>query len=154
MRKNSIDSKVLELLAANGRITWADLGDAIGLSAPAAAERVRRLEEQGLIHGYTALLNGQGLGIALTAFIGVELERPKYRQAFLKMIEKAPEIQECHHVAGDIDYLLKVRCRDTAHLESILTDKIKTLAGVARTRTTVVLSTAKETARLPLPTDD
>lgn len=149
-----IDRKVLELLTNHGRITWAELGESVGLSPPAVAERVRRLEQRGVIRGYTALLDAQSLGLTLAAFIGVSLERPRYRRAFLEMVQSLPEIQECHHVAGDHDYLLKVRCRNTADLERLISEKIKGLAGVAQTRTTIVLSTCKELSAMPIPSGE
>jgi len=145
------DAKALELLQQQGRITWADLGQVLGLSPPAAAERVRRLEANGVIRGYTALTDGRTLGFELTAFVGVSLEKPKYRAAFLELVQQLPEIQECHHVTGDHDYLLKVRCRNTLDLERIINEHLKGTAGVSQTRTTIVLSTSKESVALPLP---
>lgn len=153
---DSIDRTILATLATQGRITWAELGAVLDLSAPATAERVRRLEAQGIIRGYSARLNAVELGFSVTAFIAVTLERPRYRRAFLELTDGLPEIQECHHIAGDHDYLLKVRCRDPLDLERII-GELKELKGVSRTRTTMVLSTAKETAALPLataPTDN
>lgn len=154
MIADPIDRKVLELLETRGRMTWAELGESVGLSPPAVAERVRRLEERGVIRGYAAMLDARSLGLTLTAFIGVTLERPKHRRAFLELVDKLPEIQECHHVAGDYDFLLKVRCRDTADLEKLISERIKGRPGAAQTRTTIVLSTCKETPALPVPGAD
>lgn len=148
-RLTSADWKTLRMLSANGRTTWAELAASLGVTAPAAADRVRKLEERGLIQGFAAILDPRALGYSLLAFIAVSLERPKYRSALLKWIQKQAEIQECHHVAGDEDFLLKVRCRDTADLERMLA-QIKDQDGVARTRTTVVLSTEKESVAPPL----
>ncbi|MBX3064164.1 MAG: Lrp/AsnC family transcriptional regulator [Anaerolineae bacterium] len=148
---DEIDFKAIEMLTAQARITWAELAIALGLSAPATAERVRRLEADGVIKQYTAILGAEELGLNLTAFIAVTLDRPQHRQAFLVQVAQTSEIQECHHVAGDDDYLLKVRCQNTKHLDWLLTERIKGITGVTRTRTTIVLSTAKETAALPLP---
>ncbi|MBL8796709.1 MAG: Lrp/AsnC family transcriptional regulator [Planctomycetia bacterium] len=145
-----IDAVALATLLEQGRITWADLGAALELSAPAAAERVRRLEGSGVIRGYTALLDAQRLGYGLTAFISVTLERSKHAPAFLKMVAALPEVQECHHVAGDHDYLLKVRCRNTLDLERLITQRLKAESLVARTHTTIVLSTSKETPAIPI----
>jgi Lrp/AsnC family leucine-responsive transcriptional regulator len=74
--------------------------------------------------------------------------------AFLASVQAIPEIQECHHITGDGDYLLKVRCRGTRELEHLITDQLKVIPGVVRTRTTIVLSTLKETPILPLPCED
>jgi len=136
---------------SRGRVTWSELAATLELSAPATADRVRRLEERGVIQGYSALVNPEVVGCGLTAFISVTLERPEHRDPFLQRILELPEIQECHHVAGDDDYLLKVRCHSTQDLEQIIGEKIKSLQGIVRTRTTIVLSTAKETPALPLP---
>lgn len=135
---------------AQGRITWSELAGILELSAPATAERVRRLEERKIIKGYTALLDPAAVGCELTAFIAVTLERPEHRAAFLQRVQELAEIQECHHVTGEDDYLLKVRCRNTKDLEQLVSENLKGLPGILRTRTTIVLSTTKETPVLPL----
>jgi Lrp/AsnC family leucine-responsive transcriptional regulator len=134
-----------------GRESWATLGVALGMTGPAAAERVRRLEADGVIRGYAALVDPDAVGAGLTAFVSVTLERPGNRAAFLRRVSRLTAIQECHHVAGDYDYLLKVRCAGTADLDRILTDELKAVPGVVRTRTTVVLRTLKESVIVPLP---
>jgi Lrp/AsnC family leucine-responsive transcriptional regulator len=150
MNLDALDFKLLRHLMAQGRITWSELASLLGLSAPATADRVRRLEEKQVIQGYTARLNPEAIGCDLMAFLSVTLERPEHRAAFLELVKQRPEIQECHHVAGDDDYWLKVRCRNTRHLEHLISEVIKGIPGVLRTRTTIVLSTVKETADLPL----
>jgi len=145
----TLDLKAVRALMQNGRATWADLAQHLGLSAPAAADRVHRLEERGVIRGYAALVDAEAAGYPLAAFVAVALERPSQRAAFLKRIAALPEVSECHHVAGDDDYLLKVRCRGTRDLDRLLVESLKTIPGV-RTRTTVVLATAKESAIVPL----
>ena len=147
---DAIDLKALEALQTAGRESWAALGETLGMTGPAAAERVRRLEERGVIRGYAAVVDPKTVGAGLGAFVAVTLERPRDRAKFLALVDSLPEVQECHHVAGDDDYVLKVRCRDTADLERLLTRELKGLTGVARTRTTVVLSTVKETLAVPL----
>ncbi|HEY9619901.1 MAG TPA: Lrp/AsnC family transcriptional regulator [Crinalium sp.] len=154
MELNDIDFKVVQQLMAQGRITWAELAGMLELSAPATADRVRRLEDRKVIEGYTALINPDAVGIHLTAFIAVTLERPEHRVAFLDLVRQLPEIQECHHVTGDDDYLLKVRCRHTHDLEHLISEQLKSLPGILRTRTTIVLSTVKETPVLPLKRHD
>lgn len=150
---DAFDTKALTVLTANGRVSWSELAASMGLSAPAAAERVRKLEESGVIKGYTAVVDPKSLGLSLTAFVAVNLEKPIYRGEFLEKISALYEVQECHHIAGDYDYLLKILCRDTAHLDRIISDEIKGLAGVARTRTTIALSTAKDAGCLSIPTN-
>ncbi|NJO77886.1 MAG: Lrp/AsnC family transcriptional regulator [Cyanobacteria bacterium RM1_2_2] len=150
MSLDEIDSKVIQHLMAQGRITWSELASLLELSAPAAADRVRRLEERNVIQGYAAQINPEAVGCALTAFIAVSLGQAEHRAAFLQKVGELPEIQECHHVTGEDDYWLKVRCRHTKDLERLVSEELKGLAGVLKTRTTIVLSTAKETTALPL----
>jgi len=147
---SAVDYKALKRLMVQGRATWAELAADMGLSAPAAAERVRKLEQQMVIKGYAALVDPASVGYPLTAFITITLDRPKHRAGFLEAIHGMDEIVECFHIAGDGDYLLKVRCRSTADLDRLLTSGIKGTKGIAQTRTTVVLSTFKETVATPV----
>lgn len=142
---DALDTKALALLCQNGRISWADLAQQLNLSAPAAADRIRKLEEHGVIRGYTAMLDAGSLGHRMTAFVGITLGKSKHHKPFLRAVRKFPEILECHRVSGDDDYLLKVIVRDTAHLDTFLSRSLRLLEGVQHTRTTVVLSTLKET---------
>ena len=145
MELDDLDVKTLSLLCQRGRMTWAELAGQLGLSAPAAADRVKRLEERGIIAGYSARLNAEALGLDLTAFIAVTLDQPRHREGFLAAVQVNGEILECHHVTGDDDYLLKVRCCHTRALEALITNRLKAIEGVAKTRTLIVLSTVKET---------
>lgn len=148
-----LDSKVLRLLMQQGRVSWTDLAQHLGLSAPSAAERVHRLEQRGVIRGYAALIDAEAAGYPLLAFVAVVLDRPERRAAFLRRVASLPEIAECHHVAGEDDYLLKVRCRGTRDLDRFLVESLKATPGVVRTRTTIVLSTAKESVAVPIAED-
>jgi len=147
---DAFDQKALRALMAQGRITWAELGKLLDMSAPAAAERVHKLEQSGVIRGYSAIANPEALGYPVTAFVAVSLVGEKVRPGFLKGIAALEEVAECHHVTGDDDYLLKVRCRGAADLDRILVRELRGRLGVARTRTTVVLTTAKETVAVPV----
>ena len=146
-----LDFQIVSQLLSQGRSRWADLARSLGLSSPSIMERVRKLEETGVIRGYAALVSPKKVGLTLTAFLSVTLDHPRHREAFLQFVGSSREVQECHHVAGDHDYLLKVRCRDTDHLEDLISNRIKDLPGIAATRTVIVLSTLKETVDLPLP---
>ena len=143
---DDLDSKAISFLSQNARISWAELAQHLHLSAPATAERVRKLEERGIIRGYTALLDPAAFGYGLSAFVAIALGKCKHRKSFLRTIKKLPEVLECHRVTGDDDYLLKVVVRDTAHLDTFIGESLRTIVGVQRTRTIVVLSTVKETA--------
>lgn len=149
---DEIDHKAVETLMRQGRITWADLAGILGLSAPAAADRVRQLESKGVIQQYAAIIDPDSVGCHLTAFISVTLEHPRNRASFLEAVQAMREVQECHHVAGEDDYLLKVRCSGTRHLDELLA-ALKSVPGVIRTRTIIVLSTVKETPAVPLLND-
>ena len=145
-----LDYKALRRLMVQGRASWAELAEDMGLSAPAAAERIRKLEQQMIIKGYAALVDPAAVGYPLTAFIAVTLDRPKHRAGFLEAMAEMTEVVECFHIAGDGDYLLKVRCRGTADLDRLLTTGIKGVKGIAQTRTTIVLSTFKDTVVTPV----
>lgn len=148
---DEIDLSIIGELMPQGRVTWAELAQRVGLSAPGLMDRVRRLEEKKVIQGYRTVIDPEALGLHLTAFISLSLEKPNHRTAFLKRIKQLPEVQECHHVAGEDDYLIKVRCLNTRHLDQIVSVGLKSLPGVTRTRTTIVMGTEKETSVLPLP---
>ena len=145
-----VDVKALNHLMKSGRSTWSDLGAILGMSSQSAADRVRRLEETGVIKKYAAIVDPVRAGLTLTAFVSVRLEHPRYRTAFLELVDSLKAVQECHHVTGDYDYLLKVRCASTLVLEHLVSEQLKGLAGVARTTTIVALSTMKETTELHL----
>ena len=145
-----IDSKALTALLADARVSWADLGAALGLSPPAAAERVRKLQDRGLVRGFAAVVDPEAAGFPVLAFVAVTLDRQDARRRFLEAVRAHPLIQECHHVAGDDDFLLKVRARTLAELDALLSEELKGRLGIARTRTTIVLGTAKETTALPV----
>lgn len=147
---DTFDFKILQQLMTDARITWADLASAVGLSAPAVADRVNRLSKKGVIKKFGTILNPENIGLSCTAFIEIMLEKPQDRDEFIKKVMEMNEILECHHVVGDYDYLLKVRCRDTKHLDKLISFDLKILAGVVRTRTTIVMDTIKETEQLPL----
>jgi len=146
---DSNDLKVVKHLMEKARTSWAELGAILGLSAPAAADRVHKMEEMGIIKGYSALINPDEVGCGLAALISVTLERTEQRKEFLTMVNNLPEILECHHIAGEEDYILKVRCSGTRDLEFLISEKIKSLSGM-KTRTTIILSTVKETPILPI----
>ena len=146
---DAVDRKTLSHLMADGRASWAELGSHLGLSAPAAAERVRKLEERGVIRQFAAIANPVLAGYPVLAFVFVTLLSQAKRKAFLAAVGRNASILECHHVAGDDDYLLKVRCQTMGELDALLSEDLKGRMGVARTRTTVVLGSAKETSALP-----
>ena len=143
------DIKLLRALAFDGRRAFSDLAADVDLSAPSTADRVRRLERVGAIKGYRAEIDPSAFSFDLVAFVSVTLDDPAARDGYLSALVTLPEVLECHHVAGDDDYVLKVRTRGTAGLEELVSSKLKGIAGVSRTKTTVVLSTHVERAFVP-----
>jgi Lrp/AsnC family transcriptional regulator, leucine-responsive regulatory protein len=142
---NRLDFQILHALHAEARASYTELSKRFGLSAPAITERVRKLEEAGIILGYHARLNPVLLEQGLLAFVALGLNKLSERKALLHVIETHPAILECHHTTGADDYLLKVRVRDTAELEQLLTEHLKKAAPSLRTHTTIALSSLKET---------
>jgi Lrp/AsnC family leucine-responsive transcriptional regulator len=148
---STLDSKLLRALVKNARSSWAELAQLIRYSPPAAADRVHRLEERGVILGYSARLDPEQVGYPLTAYVSVILDRPARRADFLKEVMKLERVLEIHHTAGNEDYLLKVVSASTRDLDHFLSEILKSIPGLARTRTTIVLATAKEAPLIPPP---
>lgn len=145
---DTIDRELLRLTQQDGRLSYGDLGTKVGLSVSAVNERLKKLQSQGVIRGWVALANPRAIGLDICAFVQVLLDRPPSTAAFVARMAECPEVLECHHVTGDFSYLLKVRARDTSHFEKVLTDLIKSVRGVVRTQTLIVLSSPKETTAL------
>lgn len=133
---DEIDWIVIKLLQSNARISFAELGRRAGLSPPAAADRLRRLEDDGVIRGYRAKISPSHLGLGMFAIIEMRINRPEY-QRFQKAIQKIPWVLECHHVAGHASFFLKVAVPDTTGLELL----IGHLSQFGETNTSIVLST-------------
>lgn len=140
---DQFDLDILALLRENARITHSDLSQRIHLSVPAVSERVRKLEQHGYIKKFTALISAKKFGKTLVFFTNVSLAHPRFVDGFLESVNSMPEILECHHVAGEGDYLLKTVTDDTVAMERII-HRLRCIEGVQRTKTTVVLSTVKE----------
>lgn len=138
----STDRQILELLAKDGRMSYTDLGKATGLSTSAVHQRVKRLEQRGLILGYGATVNHAEIGLPLTAFIAIRPIDPSQPDDAPRRLEEIPELESCWSVAGEESYIIKVRTTSPADLEDLLA-RIRAAANVS-TRTTIVLSTYYE----------
>ena len=138
----STDRKILQLLATDGRMSFTDLGKATGLSTSAVHQRVKRLEQRGLIQGYGATINHAEIGLPLTAFISIRPMDPSQPDDCAARLEHVPEIESCWSVAGEESYVLKVRTTSPSALEDLLA-RIRAAANVS-TRTPIVLSTYYE----------
>lgn len=146
------DRAVLSLLQSDGRATIADIARAVGLSAAATHARVRRLERDGLIRQYVALVDRELAGFDLLCFVSVSLQlhRSQLVASVAPRIAELPEVLECHHVTGEYDYLLKVAVRNRHDLERFIVERLTPMPGVAKVLTSVVLSEIKSTTALPL----
>lgn len=139
---DNIDKKILRLLQVNARITASEIAGEVNLSIPAISERLKKLETSGIIKQYTTIINPEMLNKTLMAIIFITLERPKYSEIFVEFVKQKNDILECHYLAGDYDYALKIMTENTATLQELL-NHIKSVQGVQKTRTIVILSSAK-----------
>lgn len=145
---DGIDRKILDHLQLNGRDSYAQIGEKVGLSVSAINDRIKKLRANGAIRYWSAVIDPALAGRNLLAFVSIQLERPEHDKAFVARVAEIDDVQECHHVTGDWSYVLKVRVRDTAALERLIVDKLKTVPGVVRSQTVIALSSAKETHAL------
>lgn len=144
---DEIDLRLLALVQEDCRTSLARLGEQVGLSAPAVLERVKKLEAAHVITGYRAILDARRVGLDITAFIGVIISHPNVIGDFERQIAKLPDVLECHHVTGGYTLLLKVKTANTTSLERLIS-QVRSIDGVARTETMVVLSTHTERVQL------
>jgi len=142
MYVEEIDAKIVRLLANDGRMSFTDLGKATGLSTSAVHQRVRRLEQRGVIRGYGARVDHEKLGLPLTAFISIRPIDPSEPDDAPRRLDGFTEIESCYSVAGNESYILQVRVPSPTALEDLLA-RIRSKANVT-TRTTIVLSTPYE----------
>ncbi|MBV8454758.1 MAG: Lrp/AsnC family transcriptional regulator [Deltaproteobacteria bacterium] len=144
---DAIDLQILSILQEHGRIALTKLAEHVGLSAPSVIERVKKLEDLGIISGYHAVVDARKLGKDVTAFIGVSIGDPRTIGVFEETVQQIDDILECHHVTGEHTVLLKVKTHNTATLESLIRT-IRMISGVIRTETMVVLSTHTERTQI------
>ncbi|HET7815088.1 MAG TPA: Lrp/AsnC family transcriptional regulator [Candidatus Baltobacteraceae bacterium] len=140
---DELDLRILEALQRNARSTFADLGTVVGLKPPAVHDRVKRLESKGYVRGYAAQLDSKLLGLELVAFVSCYTAPDASYDTFTQSLAQMPEVLEVHSVAGEESFVCKVMTRSTAHLDELLS-KLKLVPGMARTKTTIVLSTPFE----------
>jgi len=146
---DATDRAILGLLQENCKRPLAAIGEKVGLSAPSVVERIHKLEEAGVIIGYVALLDARKLGKDVSAFIGVNTDRPRAIGALEQQLVAIEDVLECHHVTGVHTLLVKVKTENTEALEALI-ERIRALESVTRTETIVVLSTHAERSRIGL----
>ncbi len=149
---DDLDKAILQLLQREGRISNVDLANRISLSPPASHTRLKRLEQQGYVRQYAALLDREKVGYDMLCFIEVSLQLHQLEQVenFRRVIQQMPEVLECYHVTGEYDYLLKVVVRSRKDLERFVVNQLTPIPGLARIHTSLVLSEVKSTTALPL----
>jgi Lrp/AsnC family leucine-responsive transcriptional regulator len=149
------DARILEVLQRDGRRPYADLGAEVGMSGPSAHERVKKLEARGVIQGYAAIVDPVAIGYDILAFSWITQAPGTSSNDLTEAFAMIPEIEECHHITGEADYLIKVRARDTRDLERVLR-AVQATPNVYQTETDVVFSSGFERRPLHVPaeTDD
>lgn len=146
---DDLDVTILKKLQENGRTKRNELADAIGLSIPSLSERLKKLEDNGVIEGYYTKVNRHSFGLDIMAFVSVIMDSSKNYEKFTEHVKKTAEILECHSILGEGSHILKIVAKGTKDLELLLS-KIQSWPGVTRTITSFVLSSTKETTSLHL----
>jgi Lrp/AsnC family leucine-responsive transcriptional regulator len=147
---DNIDRAILSLLQENARTSNAEIARQVGLAPSAIFQRIRKLEEQGVVLEYTARVNPREVGFGLVAFVMIQTgEQAKYVDT-AGLLNSIPEVLEVHRVVGEDCFFVKLRVRDTDDLGRLLEEEIQLIPSITSTRTTIVLRTKKETTRLPL----
>ncbi|MBJ7313752.1 Lrp/AsnC ligand binding domain-containing protein [Rugamonas sp. CCM 8940] len=144
---DKLDRKILRILQADGRISMKDLSEQVGLSITPAIERVKRMERDGVITGYHARVDPPALGAKLLVFVEITLQQKSASvfEQFRREVLRIPEVQECHLVSGDFDYLIKARIHEMAEYRKLLGDMLLQLPGAAQSKSYVVMEEIKET---------
>ncbi|MFH1107791.1 MAG: Lrp/AsnC family transcriptional regulator [Planctomycetota bacterium] len=144
------DRTILMMLQENARVSNAEIARQVEMAPSAILERIRKLEDRGVIKNYAAHLDPRALGQGLLAYVLVRTDSGAWQADPAAKIAAIPEVQEVHHIAGEDCFLVKVRTRDTAALGSLLRDRVSAIEAVRSTRTTIVLDTVKETTEIDL----
>src|SRR5262245_58806702 len=143
------DRRILELVQRDAKLAQAEIAKRVGLSTAAVNERLKKLENAGVIRRHIALVDPRAVGTSVTAFVEVFIEHPRFEPTFIARTLELDEVQECHHITGEFSLLLKVRARDMEGLQQLLIHQINAVEGVRQTRTVIVLSTSKEECYVP-----
>lgn len=151
LKLDRVDRHILDLLQQDGRISMTELADKVGLTVTPCIERVRRLEREGVITGYHARVSPAALGAGLLVFVEVSITHKSDRsfEEFRREILRIPQVQECHLVSGDFDYLVKARIGEIGQYRSLLGDILLRIPGVTQTKSCIVMEEVKETMFIP-----
>lgn len=151
-----IDLNILRILQQEGRISYVELADKVGLSTTPCMERVKRLEQDHIIEGYQAVVNPASVGLNLLVFVEISLhyQSPTAFDDFKKAVSELPNIMECHLVSGQSDYLLKARISEMSEYRQLLGDLLVNLPGIKESKSYIVMEAVKDTQALPVQLDD
>lgn len=154
-RLDDIDRKIIEFLQQDSNITNAQLSQAIGLSPAPTLERVKKLEQAGIIRGYHAEVDPSQIGIGVSTFVMVSLKghNKENINRFIQAIERIPEVVECHHVTGQADFILRLVSADIPSYQSLMLEKVTNIDVVDNMQSMVILSTFKKSNVIPIPSD-
>lgn len=144
------DRQILTILQTNARTSNAEIARQLGMAPSGVLERIRKLEARGILRGYEARLDSKALGLGLVAFVFVRTRESVGKLETGARLAELPEVQEVHQIAGEDCYLVKVRAADTEHLGRLMREKFGAIPSVRSTRTTIVLTTMKESAQIPV----
>lgn len=147
---DTTDLQILRLVQENAKISYAEISDHVGLAVSSVNERLKKLQQKGVIQKYCTLISAEKVGLDTLAFVQILINDPQTEEHFLKKINELDEVLECHCISGDFSFMLKVRCESPPHLEQFLREKIKKIPGVGRTNSIIALNTSKEKMRLPI----
>lgn len=149
---DEMDREILRLLQQNGRMTNAALAEAVGLTPTPMLQRIKKLEQRGIIRGYRAVIDPLAMGRGLLAYLSVQMTEHKLitHQGFVNAILNFPEVLECHHISGEEDFLLKVLVKDILEYEHFLLHRLTSVPGIARVKTTFVMSSPKMETAIPI----
>ncbi len=155
MKIDKVDRKIIEILQTNAKITNAQLAKEIGLSPAPTLERVKKLENQGIISSYHAKLNPEAVGLGVNTFVMATLKahNKNHIQKFIDEIENIPEVIECHHVTGSGDFILKVIAKDIPSYQDLMLEKVSEIEVIDNLQSMIILSTFKDSKVLPLPNE-
>lgn len=149
---DNVDSELLQHLQEDGRLSNVALADKVELSPPGVLKRIRKLENEGVIEKYVAIVNREKVGYDMLCFVQVTLQRhePSAVNNFPRLMAELPEVLECYFLTGEYGYLLKIVVKNRKHLEQFLLDKLTPIPGMDKIRTSLVLSEIKSTTAIPL----
>lgn len=148
---NDLDAQIMTILQKNARVSNAEIARQVGLAPSAVFERIRKLEERGVIRGYSAQIDPHAVGLGLVAYTFVRSNDRPGGIRTARLLAEIPEVLEVHHVAGEDCFLVKVRAADTEALGRLLRERLGKISTISSTRTTIVLESVKETSELPIP---